>query len=300
MIILWRPQQDEPIGPGSFSFRFQFIVPPHVPSTFSHTNTGLFNDGKGSISYELEGVGVTGLFRFDDKTAAEIVIQRETSIRGQTQAPVRQVKRGQVGCLCCYAGNVEFIAKVPRTGYCVADKIPLTVDVENSSTKAIRMEAKLVRRIAFYVYSYDCTSTDTVARVSSDPISPGDTITWSPDNLVVPAVPPTLEGCRLINVEYKLSVVAIMPNSLDLVSDIPLFLGTIPHTSSLGQVVLERVLLPLLRQSLAAGQSAQTRPTTSQAAVSHSTHTTSAPLQNASNDDVDDHPYNFKESDALL
>ena len=100
VIILWRPHQDEPIGPGSFSFRFQFIIPPHVPSTFSHTNTGLFNDGKGNISYELEGVGVTGPFRFDDKTAAEIVIQRETSIRGQTQAPVRQVKRGQVGCLC--------------------------------------------------------------------------------------------------------------------------------------------------------------------------------------------------------
>ena len=159
------------------------------------------------------------------------------------------------------------------------------------------MEARLIRRIAFYVYSYDCTSTDTVARVSSDPISPGDTITWSPDNLVVPAVPPTLEGCRLINVEYELSVVAVMPNFLDLVCNI---LGTIPHTSSLGQVVLERVLLPLLRQSLAAGQTAQTRSTNSQTAVSHRTHTTSAPLQTASNDDVDDHPYNFKESDALL
>ena len=245
---------------------------------------------------------MTGPFRSDDKTAAEIVIQRETSFRRETQAPVRQVERRQIGCLCCYAGNVEFITKVPRTGYHVADKIPLTVDIENSSTKAIRMEAEIVQKIAFFVYSHDYTSIDTVASVSSDPISPGDTITWSPDNLVVPAVPPTLEGCRIINVEYKLSVVAILVDSLDPVCNmmIPLFLGTISHTNSLGQVVLERVLLPLLRQSLAAGQTAQTPPTNSQAAVSPSTHTTSVPLQTASNDYVDDHPYNFKESDTLL
>ena len=294
MIILWRPQQNEPIGPGSFSFRFQFIIPCHVPSTFSHTNTGLFEDAQGGISYELEGVGVTGPFRFDDKTAAEIVIQRETSFRRETQAPVRQVEREQIGCLCCYAGNVEFIAKVPRTGYCVADKIPLTVDIENGSTKAIKMEAEIVQKIAFFVYSHDHTSIDTVASVSSDPISPGDTITWSPDNLVVPAVPPTLEGCRLINVEHELLVVAILVDSLDPVCNmmIPLFLGTISHTNFLGQVVL--------RQSLAAGQTAQTSPTNSQTAVSPSPHTTSAPLQTTSNDDVDDHPYNFKERDTLL
>ena len=299
VIFLWRPQQNEPIGPGSFSFKFQFVIPPHVPSSFSHVNTGLFNDGQGSISYEIEGIGVTGLLRFDDRTAAEIVIQRATSIRGETQAPVRQVKRGQVGCLCCAAGNVEFIAKVPRTGYCVADKIPLTVDIENSSSKEIRMEAKIVRRIAFYVYQHECTNTDTVAKVLSDPISPRDTITWSPDDLVVPRVPPTLEGCRIIEVVYKLSVVAIMPNSLDLVCDIPLFVGTISYSNSLDQVILERVLIPLLRQRLAAGQSPQSRPTNSQSAVSHrGTHATPAPQETASNDD--DYPYNSKETDALL
>ena len=270
--------------------------------TYPRHSVILFEDAQGGISYELEGIGVTGPFRFDDKTAADIVIQREMTFRRETQAPVKQVEWEQIGCLCYYAGNVEFITKVPRTGYCVVDEISLTVDIENGSTKVIKMEAEIVQKIVFFVYSHDYNSIGTVASVSSDPISPGDTVTWSPDNLVVPAVPPTLEGCRIINVEYELLVVAILVDSLDPVCNmmIPLFLSTISHTNSLGQVVLERVLLPLLRQSLAAGQTAQTPPTNSQAAVSPSTHTTSVPLQTASNDYVDDHPYNFKESDTLL
>ena len=245
-------------------------------------------------------MAVAGLFRFNDRTTAEIIIQREATIRRETQVPVRQARQGQVGCLCCYAGNVEFVAKVPRTGYRVADKIPLTVDVENNSTKEIRMEARILRRVTFYVYHNTCTAKETMARVSSDPISPRDTVTWSPDNLVVRAVLPALEGCRIINVEYKLSVVAIMPNSLDLVCDIPLSLGMASHTSSLGQADLERVLIPILRQPLTADQTSQTCPTNLQAAVSGGTNTTSVPPQTASDDDVDDHPYNLEESDALL
>ena len=44
---LWSPQQSDcgSIGPGFFSFQFQFVIPSHVPSSFA------FRDGTSTISY---------------------------------------------------------------------------------------------------------------------------------------------------------------------------------------------------------------------------------------------------------
>ena len=131
-LLLWSSQQRSSgmIGPGSFRFPFQFIIPPHMPSSFVfHDRMNAFGD----TSYKIEAHAVTGVFRFDH--TAKILILRLISISGTDQtAPVQEVERKQVGCLCCAAGGVEFIAKLPRTGYCVTnhDIILLTVDVQNN------------------------------------------------------------------------------------------------------------------------------------------------------------------------
>ena len=51
------------------------------------------------------------------------------------------------------AGDVEFVAKLPRTGYCITndDVIPLTVDVQNNSTRAIKMKARIFKRVSMFV-----------------------------------------------------------------------------------------------------------------------------------------------------
>ena len=91
-ILLWSPQQSGgSIGPGSFSFRFQFVIPSHVPSSFAYVNTSIFDNGSAYIAYIVEGRAVTGAFRFDHKASAEIFIMRLMSINGQQMAPVQQV-----------------------------------------------------------------------------------------------------------------------------------------------------------------------------------------------------------------
>jgi hypothetical protein len=63
-LLLWSPRQSSTgsIGPGSFSFRFQFVIPPHVPSSFNFENPSIFSDGKAYVSYKLKARAVTGAF----------------------------------------------------------------------------------------------------------------------------------------------------------------------------------------------------------------------------------------------
>ena len=247
---LWSPQQSNSgsLGPGSYSFQFQFIIPSHVPSSFRYHRMYMSTSAK--ISYKIEGRAVTGVFQFDHKASIPIFISRLTSISGPNQVkPVREVKRKQVGCLCCAAGDVEFIAKLPRTGFCVTngDVIPLSVDVQNNSTRVIKMKAKIIQQVTLFVRDYSRISTKTVAKISGEPIQPGTSYTWNPTNWIVPPLPSTLHGSRIVHNDYILKASAIIPKALNLSCNIPLVMGNIPFMAVEN---LERVLLGAVMKAL--------------------------------------------------
>ena len=253
-ITLWSPRESSNglIGPGSFSFPFQFIIPPHVPSSFGTPGISICDTGY--ISYKIEGRVYAGAMRFDPRASVPIPITRLTGISGANQvAPVREVKRKQVGCLCCAAGDVEFVAKLPRTGYCITngDVIPLTVDVQNNSTRAIKMKVIIFQRVSMFVRGYENISRKKIAEISSEPILPGDSYVWSPTNWNVPAVSPTILACRILRVDYILEVSAVIPNAIDLRCDIPLLLGNVPYGRSSEDVeyaLLGTLMAAMIRQ----------------------------------------------------
>ena len=240
-LLLWSPRQSSTgsIGPGPFSFRFQFVIPPHVPSSFHYHNPNrsiCFDNGRQAyISYNLEARAVTGAFRSDHKVSAPILIMRLTSISGGNWAtPVRLVKRKQVGCLCCAAGIVEFVAKLPHTGFCVTnrDVIPLVVDVENHSTRAIQMRARIMKQMSLFIRSQKDVSREIMAEITSEAVQPRSSYVWNPTNWIVPALTPTFLGSRILNVEYILEVAAVIPNALNLRGDISIFMGNLPFENS--------------------------------------------------------------------
>ena len=256
-LLLWSPQQSNgsSIGPGYFRFPFQFIIPSHVPSTYDHENTALdITNASAYISYMIEGRVVTGAFRFDHKASTPVIITRLVSISGANQVtPVRQVKRTeqlQVGFLCCAASvgesDVEFVANLPRTGYCVTnrDVIPLSVHVQNNSTRAIQMRARIIKRVVMFVRDNKNVSEKTVTEIFSRPIQPGGSGTWKPSNWIVPELCPTIFGCRIIDVGYILEVSADIPNAF---LKIPLVMGNLPYMAD-GN--LERALLGALIATL--------------------------------------------------
>ena len=205
-----------------------------MPSSFGTPSIAIFGE-TGYIFYKIEGRVFTGAMRFDHKATAPIFITRLTSIKGRNhEVPVREVKQKQVGCLCCVAGDVEFVAKLPRTGYCVRDNdvIPLTVDVQNNSTRVIKMMARIYQKVSMFVRGHENASRKSVAEISSEPIQPGNSYVWNPTNWTVPAVPPTLAGCRILRVNYILEVSAVIPNALDLRCNISLLMGNVSSVSS--------------------------------------------------------------------
>lgn len=231
---LWNPEQSHcgTIGPGFFSFQFQFAIPSHVPSSFEFQGR---RNASANISYKIEARAVsTGALQFDRKTSSEILIAQLISINGANQAaPVRQVKQKQVGCLriCCAAGNVEFVAKLPHTGYCVTnqDVIPLMVDVQNNSTRVISMKASILQQVELSVRNHHLVSYKSMSKISSDVVRPGATYIWNPtDWIVPPEIQPSLLGCRIIQADYFLMVSAVISHAVNLNCCIPLLLGNLP------------------------------------------------------------------------
>ena len=76
-LLLWTPQQssDGTIGPGSFSFQFQFVVPFHVPSSFLFENIP-DKISSAYVSYEVEGRAVTGRSYVDYQDSVEVYITK--------------------------------------------------------------------------------------------------------------------------------------------------------------------------------------------------------------------------------
>ena len=148
------------------------------------------------------------------------------------------MNRKEVGYLCCAAGKVEFVAKLPRTGYNCAtndDVIPLTVDVENSSTRVIQMRARIMKWVSLFPYlqnqSQKQVSKDIEAEITSESIQPHSSYVWNPTNWLVPVLTPTLFGSKVINVDYVLEVTGVIPHDTNLSCNIPLLMGN-PYKTS--------------------------------------------------------------------
>ena len=113
----------------------------------------------------------------DYKDSATVYILQRTNIsEANLTTPISVVKRKQLGCRCCAAGNVEFVAKLPRTGYCVTnrDTIPLVVDVQNNSRRVIELRAKIVQKISMFAPLDTNVCRRSVAVIYGLPIQPGE------------------------------------------------------------------------------------------------------------------------------
>ena len=236
---LWtnpKSQSNGKISPRSFNFEFEFRIPSDVPSSFKCRKRFFY----GCISCKVVGYVTTSAKRPGRKSVLLVPVQRPVSCNEANPCEaihIREVRTGLVSGLCYSAGNVEHITKLDRTGYCVSngDIIPLCVDVQNNSTKRIRMKACIVQRVILKVSNHENVITKAVTSISSEPINPGASTTWKP-NMIVPRLPPTSTGtpseCGFITVEYVLEIKPFLP-LLSVTGDqycsIPIVLGNLPY-----------------------------------------------------------------------
>ena len=232
-IVLWERKQslNGKIGPGHFSFPFQFILPENCHSSYPEPVFEWL--GRSWIKYTLHGKIVTGEFlTTDPKFTVPLRVRKITDINNHPDLmlPSHQSQQTTVGCCCCTAGEMQFSVDVPRTGGCIGRKFPVTIHVQNnSSCSGIYMNAGILRKWTYHAAEYTKEKYDTIVCVSSPEIDPHSEYTWEVDNLLIPFdALPTMEGCKILKTEDSLSVTAIIPWGIDETVSIPVFIGNVP------------------------------------------------------------------------
>ena len=144
--VVWNKEESPngSIGPGTYSYRFEFTLPPDVLPSFK---------GKyyGNIEYEVRGRIRTGhLLERDPRTKFPIQVNtiRDVSLP-EFAVPTHQSTQKQVGC-CCFASSLEHNADVTQTGFSIGSSVPVTVNVVNGSSRRIKMRASIKKIVVYY------------------------------------------------------------------------------------------------------------------------------------------------------
>ena len=142
-------------------------------------------------------------------------------------ARVSQSQEKQVG-FCCFGKNIEFIANLSRTGFCIGHNLPLTVNVVNGSGRRIKMRASVHRHCMFHAQGRTRHTEEKIAAILSPHISPHSQYTWTEGCFAIPMVEPTIEESDIIIMQYYLKVTAVIPWASNSYVTIPITLGNIP------------------------------------------------------------------------
>lgn len=226
-IVLWSSEQTphRTIGPGTFDLPFQFVLPAHCLSSFV---------GRvGSIQYCIHAHIKTGLLHSDHDIECPIKVSRLRDINTpQLMVPVNQSRYKQVG-IFCFASNVDFTVSLSCTGFCIGDNLPLTVNVENGSSRRIRMRASIQRLCDYHAQGHKKSDRWKIVTVTSPCISPHSQYTWTVEDLVVPMVGPSFTESAIIKMQYFLKVTAVIPWAKNSSVMVPITIGNVPLNSSI-------------------------------------------------------------------
>ena len=231
--ILWQSSDspDGKIGPGMISLPFQFTLPPNCQST--HPNIQSLAD-IARIAYTLKAkIITTGFLTNESKVEMPLKVKKITDINlPDLILPTQRSEHTPVGCLC-NAGELQFTANLPRTGLCAGEKFPLTVDVENSSSRRIHMRIRIKRHWTYEASGQMFEQSRFLKVYNSPRIEPNSQYTWNVTEMMVPYVVPTMEGSQIIKTEDSLEVAAVIPWDLNASVEFPITIGNVPFREDL-------------------------------------------------------------------
>ncbi|XP_055474671.1 arrestin domain-containing protein 2 isoform X2 [Psammomys obesus] len=128
----------------------------------------------------------------------------------------------------CTRGLVSLSAKIDRKGYTPGEVIPIFMEVDNGSTRAVQPRAALVQTQTFTARGARKQKRAVVASVDGEPVGPGRHGLWPGRALRIPPVGPSILHCRVLSVDYSLKVYVDIPGSSKLLLELPLVIGTVP------------------------------------------------------------------------
>ena len=226
--VMWNSEESPSgtIGPGTYSYRFEFTLPPNALASFKGQS--------GKIEYVVRGRVRTGhLLQRDPRTEVQIRVNAIRDVNlPEFAVSAHQTAQKQVGC-CCFASNLEQTADVSRTGFSIGSNVPVTVNVVNGTSRRIRMRASIKKMVIYYAQGNTRGERKKLVSVVSPDIAPHSQHSWSVADLIVPSTELSFEGCAIIKMQYIVKVTAVIPWAKNLSVSIPITIGNVPLNESI-------------------------------------------------------------------
>ena len=224
-VLLWSKDR-HPTGEmeaGEHNFPFQFRLPQGSPPTYESDYA--------NVRYELEAkfTPKTQERNFTRYTVKQMLVvrAREETLRFYMTPKTAEIFK-VVGFSWMNLGSVTLSVTLACTGYASGKSIPISVSVNNQSSRRLRVCAALKRKETISSSNHQSLSTSNIAIVSG-PSVPAREAAFS-DNLILDIphdVYSTIKECtcRFINVEYFVAVKIKIPWSINKSVKIPIVIS---------------------------------------------------------------------------
>ncbi|XP_066512563.1 arrestin domain-containing protein 3-like [Hoplias malabaricus] len=193
------------VRPGRHVYSFSFQLPHrNMPPSFKGSH--------GSIKYILE-VRLDRSWRLDHTAKAEINFVPRIDAGVSLMNP----QSGNIGkkMKLFTSGSVSVQATIDRMGYFRGDVIRVSTNVDNSSSRELKLKYKLEQKQMFYVQGHSKNSSKTIFKVVGDPIPTGSKQTVKKALRIPPDLELTVATCSIIKLEYILKVYLDVPFASD-------------------------------------------------------------------------------------
>ncbi|KAL6465485.1 hypothetical protein MHYP_G00256180 [Metynnis hypsauchen] len=202
------------VRPGRHVFPFSFQLPHgNMPPSFK----GYY----GSVKYILE-VRLDRSWKMDRTAKAEInfaprLCAGVNSMSPQSAAIDKKMK-------FFTSGSASMRATIDKMGYMQGDVIRISTNVDNSSSRELKLKYSLEQKQVFYAQGRSKYSSKTIFKVVGDPVPNGSKQIVNTDLKIPPNLELTVASCSIIKVEYILKVYLDVPYASDPEIKFPVFI----------------------------------------------------------------------------
>uniref|UniRef100_A0A182Q197 Arrestin C-terminal-like domain-containing protein n=1 Tax=Anopheles farauti TaxID=69004 RepID=A0A182Q197_9DIPT len=211
---------------GEHIYEFACDLPPHLPTSFEGSY--------GHCRYTAQVV-MDRPWKFNLTYRVGFTVIQPLDLNAQSPAIRVPTRMEDARVFCCAFWRTKPLyvrVTVPYTGYVPGQAIPLTIDLNNQSSRTIEgVNMKLLQEVT---YNAETPSKRTRRQVNTIVKHIGDGVGSEAQKhyeqrLVVPTVIPTCGSQNLINVSYRLHItVRVTGCGSDPVLEIPLIIGSVP------------------------------------------------------------------------
>ncbi len=202
--VLWSRERS-PTGnlpAGEHSFPFSVQLPYHAPPSFKSRI--------GKIVYEMQAtITQSSMFKFNHH--AKVTLDVRSYIPRLCMQPINVELDSSLTFCCCFNfGQVTVNCSLPSSGYAAEEAIPITMEIDNESTKNIYIRASLSKIIGYYSGRgrTKTFSKNNLAVSRSHSIPPGTTSLLEKFVNIPCKLPVSIANCPVMSVSYFLVIQA--------------------------------------------------------------------------------------------